>query len=215
MLFSASALCLLAALLLHQFPWLDGSVRAAVTASLADLTSGGTRRAASTAVPDPATAPVRLRVPAIGVDAEVLPLGLDAGGAIEVPGFEDAMKVGWYTLGARPGSSGATVLVGHRDAPAAPPRPGYRDAVFARLDRLVPGDRVETWSEGGRTVRFRVTAVDTYPTESFPTRKVYGPVRDSQLRLITCGGALGRDGHWDSNLVISAVRETRTDAAPE
>ncbi|MDI3407449.1 sortase domain-containing protein [Streptomyces cavernicola] len=196
-------------------------MRSAVSASFADLAGTGTgtgigtgtgtgtgtpRQAVPGELSDPATVPRRVRVPAIGVDAELLPLGLDARGAIEVPAFEDAMKAGWFTPGSRPGKPGPTVLVGHRDAPAKAPRRGYRPAVFARLDRLAPGDRVETTSGDGRRVRFRVTAVDTYRTTAFPTRKVYGPVPDSQLRLITCGGALDAAGHWDSNVVVSAVQ---------
>ncbi|MFC7309368.1 sortase domain-bontaining protein [Streptomyces monticola] len=224
-MFSASALCALAAVLLHQFPWLDTSVKSAVTASVADLSRDGTpRRAAPRApvvqdrtprlaqVPELASAPRRIHIPAIEVDAEVLPLGLEDDRALQVPGFEDAMKVGWYTLGARPGVPGPTVLVGHRDAPATA-RGRYRDAVFARLGRLVPGDLVETRAADGRLLQFRVTSVDTYKTTAFPTREVYGPVPDSQLRLITCGGALDRSGHWDSNVVVSAVQETRGQAA--
>ncbi|MER5884956.1 class F sortase [Streptomyces sp. NPDC001941] len=155
-------------------------------------------------VADPPSLPVRLRIEALGVDAEVLALALDARGALEVPAFPDAMKVGWYALGPRPGTPGPAVFVGHRDAPAAA-RGAFRDAVFAGLGRLRPGDTVETLRGDGHRLRFRVTAVDTYRTASFPTEKVYGPARGAQLRLITCGGAVDRrTGHWDSNVVVSA-----------
>ncbi|MFM9367987.1 sortase domain-bontaining protein [Streptomyces sp. Da 82-17] len=192
-------------------------MRSAVAASFTDLTGARAGRPATTAtaapgareVADAATAPRRLRVPSIGVDAEVLPLGLDARGAIEVPSFDDAMKVGWFTPGSRPGRPGPTVLVGHRDAPAEPPGRGYRPAVFARLDRLAPGATVETTSGDGHRVRFRVTSVNTYRTNAFPTEKVYGPVPDSQLRLITCGGTIDRTGHWNANVVITATQTPR------
>lgn len=189
MLFCASALCALAAVLLHHFPWLDASVRSAVTASMDDLTADGTRRPT---LPAPPTAPARVRVPAIGVDADVLPLGPDA---TEAPGCEDATKVGWYPPGDRPGSPDAAVLVGRRDA------------VFAHLDRLVPGDRVETLGKDGRSVRFRVTSVDAYRPRSFPARHVRRPVRDARLRLITCGGALDGDGRGDPTVSVGAARE--------
>ncbi|MDG4858461.1 sortase, partial [Streptomyces sp. T-3] len=164
-------------------------------------------------VPDPGAAPHRIRIPAIGVGADVLPLALDAQGGLEVPEFKDAMKVGWFALGPRPGSAGPAVLVGHRDAPALAPKRGYRDAVFARLPRLKPGDKVETERRDGQRLKFTVTAVDTYSTKAFPTKKVYGPVPFPELRLITCGGALDKRGHWDSNVVVSATQDAPAQAA--
>ncbi|MFJ2444331.1 sortase domain-bontaining protein [Streptomyces sp. NPDC087658] len=163
-------------------------------------------------VPDPRSAPVRLRIPALRIEAGVLPLALDGGGRLDPPGFRHAMEVGWYAAGPRPGEPGPAVLVGHRDAPANPGtvpvrngRDNIKNAVFAKLGRLRPGDLVEAELGDGRRVPFRVTAVDTYRTERFPTERVYGPVPDPQLRLITCGGAIDAGGHWDSNVVVSAV----------
>ncbi|MEV7684092.1 sortase [Streptomyces sp. NPDC088341] len=163
-------------------------------------------------VTDPPSAPVRLRVPVLGLTADVLPLGVDDNGALDAPGFRNAMKVGWYALGPRPGERGPAVLVGHRDAPANPGsvpvrngRDNIKNAVFAKLGRLLPGDLVETELGDGRRLPFRVTEVNTYPTKNFPTDVVYGPVPNSQLRLITCGGVIDAQGHWDSNVVVSAV----------
>lgn len=167
-------------------------------------------------VEDASTAPVRLRVPALHLAADVTPLGLDATGALEVPGLRSSMKVGWYALGPRPGEPGPAVLVGHRDAPGREYAdgklvdPGHiRNAVFARLGRLHTGDLVETELGNGRRLPFRVTAVDTYRSRRFPTERVYGPVPDAQLRLITCGGVIDRTGHWDSNVVVSATAAGR------
>ncbi|RDG32054.1 class F sortase [Streptomyces corynorhini] len=113
------------------------------------------------------------------------------------------------------------MLVGHRDAPANPgtvPVVGGRDdiknAVFAKLGRVRPGDLVEAELGDGRRVPFRVTSVDTYPTGAFPTERVYGPVPDPQLRLITCGGVIDAQGHWDSNVVVSAVSDAVSGDGP-
>lgn len=163
-------------------------------------------------VADPPSAPVRLRIPALHLSADVLPLALDSDGALDAPGFRNAMKVGWYALGPRPGEPGPAVLVGHRDAPANPGtvpvrngRDNIRNAVFAKLGRLRSGDLVETELGDGRRLRFRVTAVDTYRTREFPSARVYGPVPGPQLRMITCGGVIDANGHWDSNVVVSAA----------
>jgi hypothetical protein len=170
-------------------------------------------------VTDAHSVPVRLRIPALALTADVLPLALDATGALEVPGFADAAKAGWYALGPRPGRPGPAVFVGHRDAPDNAYLHGARvggehlkNGAFARIGRLRPGDPVEVERGDGRRVLFRVTRIDTYPTRRFPTSRVYGPTRDAELRLITCGGVIAPDGHWDANVVVSAVEQP--DEAP-
>lgn len=197
-----AALCILIAVALNLFPQRPASSSANAEPRVVRVT-------------DAPTAPVRLHVPALGLAADVLPLALDAQGALDAPAFRDAMKVGWYALGPRPGERGPAVLVGHRDAPAdsgstvvRTGRDTIRNAVFAKLGRLHLGDVVETELGDGRRVPFRVTAVDTYPTKDFPTARVYGPVPGPELRLITCGGVIDANGHWDSNVVVSAVAVT-------
>ena len=53
---------------------------------------------------------------------------------------------------------------------------------------------------------FRVTSVQTYLKDHFPTQTVYGPTPDAELRLITCGGAFDpATGHYLSNIVVYAT----------
>ncbi|MFD5750972.1 sortase domain-bontaining protein [Streptomyces sp. NPDC127033] len=197
------------------------AVLGAATAVLLHLTAGrpaappppaAAREPRLVRVTDPPSAPVRLRIPALGVAAAIQPLALAPEGTLDPPSFRHAMKVGWYAAGPRPGEPGPAVLVGHRDAPANPGsvpvrngRDDIKNAVFAKLGRLHVGDLIETESGDGTRQPFRVTAVDTYPTRRFPTERVYGPVPDPQLRLITCGGVIDANGHWDSNVVVSAA----------
>ena len=54
---------------------------------------------------------------------------------------------------------------------------------------------------------FRVTAVQEYLKDEFPTQAVYGPTPDAELRLITCGGAFdSATGHYLSNIVVYATQ---------
>ncbi|RBY86614.1 class F sortase [Blastococcus sp. TF02A-30] len=141
-------------------------------------------------------APVRLRVPAAGVDAAVPATGVDGAGALVVPA--DPAVAGWHAGGPAPGGQGPAVLAGHVDWAGRP-------TVFARLDRLVPGDEVLVDRADGTTVRFVVTAVDRYAKDAFPTTAVYGATPGPELRLITCGGAFDRvAGSYEDNLVVSA-----------
>jgi hypothetical protein len=59
--------------------------------------------------------PTRLRIPAIGVDAPVLPVGVQSGGGLAIP--PDPADVGWWAGGGFPGQpTGAVVLAGHIDS---------------------------------------------------------------------------------------------------
>lgn len=207
-LIALTGLCAAAAVLLQLLPGLTAPSPAPPRQSTADPRP--------LPVADAHSAPVRLHIPALGVAADILPLALDATGALEVPGFRNAAKVGWYALGPRPGLPGPAVLVGHRDAPANAYLHGRRvgglhikNGVFAKLGRLRPGDLVEVETGSGQRVPFRVTTIRTYPTKQFPTALVYGPVRQPELRMITCGGVIAPDGHWDANVVVSAVETER------
>lgn len=140
--------------------------------------------------------PVRLRIPAISVDAAVTGLGLAADGTIQVPG--DPHQAGWYTKGPAPGDDGPAVMLGHLDSATGP-------AVFARLARLRPGDRVVIARSDGSTVTFEVDGIATFSVDSFPTEQVYGASQVPVLRLITCGGTFDRNqGRYLSNVVVFA-----------
>ena len=82
--------------------------------------------------------------------------------------------------------------------------------VFFRLRELKPGNLIYVRRADGSLAVFRVTAVHTYAKTRFPTAQVYGPVPDSQLRLITCGGTFdSATGHYLSNVIVFAVLKTR------
>nr|WP_239521037.1 class F sortase [Blastococcus saxobsidens] len=141
-------------------------------------------------------APVRLRVPAAGIDGAVAGAGLDGAGALVPPA--DPAVAGWFTGGPLPGAPGPAVLTGHVDWAG---RPG----VLAGLSGVVPGDEVLVDRADGSVARFRVTAVDRHAKSAFPGERVYAPVSAAELRLITCGGPFDRrTGGYRDNVVVSA-----------
>ncbi len=143
-----------------------------------------------------AAAPVRVRVPAIGVDSELLRLGTDAAGVLVPP--DDFDRAGWFADGAVPGDVGPAVVAGHVDSVDGP-------AVFSRLGELGPGAEVLVDREDGTTARFAVTGVGRYPKSGFPTESVYGPTPRAELRLVTCGGEFDRSrGSYEDNVVVFA-----------
>jgi len=149
------------------------------------------------AAPAPVASPVSLTIPLISVKTNLITLGLAQGGAMQVP--SSTTVAGWYTGSPRPGSIGSSIIVGHIDSTSGP-------GVFYRLTELRSGDDVFVKRADGTTAEFRVTSIQTYLKDQFPTEKVYGPTPDAELRLITCGGAFDpATGHYLSNIVVYAT----------
>ncbi|MCX5268004.1 class F sortase [Streptomyces sp. NBC_00199] len=144
------------------------------------------------------SAPVGLRIEAIGVDTPVMRLGLAADGSVQVPPVEEHDRAGWYEHSPTPGQTGPSVILGHVTVGR------YGDGVFRRLGRLHAGDRIAARLENGTTAEFAVTEVRTVDKSHFPTQDVYGNVDRPELRLITCGGPRSGDGYRD-NVIVFAV----------
>ncbi len=150
-----------------------------------------------TAPPHTVTSPpAQLRIPAIGVDTALQPLGLLPDGTLQPPsGWHVA---GWYAGGPWPGDPGPAVIAGHVDSIAGP-------AVFFRLRQLRPGDRAVVDERNGHQLTFIVDTVASYPKAHFPTEAVYGPTALPVLRLVTCTGDFDWTAHsYLNNLVVSA-----------
>jgi LPXTG-site transpeptidase (sortase) family protein len=143
--------------------------------------------------------PVEVEVPAVDISARVVPLGLTAGGALEVP--EDFSTAGWWASGPEPGERGAAVITAHIDSKAGP-------AAFYTLADAEPGDKVYVHRKDGSTATFVIDRVGQYPKDDFPTHQVYDETPKPTLRLITCGGTFDDSiGHYRDNIVAYATRK--------
>jgi sortase (surface protein transpeptidase) len=144
----------------------------------------------------PASPPVRLQVPAIGVDSQLMPLGLEDDGSLEVP--PSGFPAGWFTGAPVPGEVGPAVMAGHVDW-------GGSRGVFYDLRSLKPGDGITVTRADGSTVRFAVVSVEQFPKDAFPSHAVYGDLDHPGLRLITCGGSFDRHARsYVDNIVVFA-----------
>jgi sortase (surface protein transpeptidase) len=141
--------------------------------------------------------PVRLRIPAIDVDATVEYVGLAQDQSINVE--FDLSVAGWWKGGPRPGQVGPAVILGHVSR--------YGPAVFDRLRSLRRGDEILVDRTDGTTARFLVTHEGTYRKAAFPSDLVYYPTLQPELRLVTCEGPIdGGTGRHRDNLVVFAAR---------
>jgi hypothetical protein len=179
------------------------------TAAQAFPSSGlGTAHRAPVPVPVPAaktapmvmapSAPKRVRIPALHVDAPLTGLGLDKDGHLTAPPENDRNLAGWYQGGITPGTTGTAVLAGHVDTHKGP-------AVFYGLGALKKGDLVEVDRTDRTTAVFTIDAIEVYSAEDFPSRKVYARAARPELRVITCGGGFDQaKQEYLGNVVVFA-----------
>jgi hypothetical protein len=92
------------------------------------------------------------------------------------------------------------VIVGHVDSKTGP-------AVFFRLSDIHAGANILVDRSDGTTAVFSVLRRAQYSKDQFPTHAVYDATKDSQLRLVTCGGSFDHiHGRYLDNTVIYAQR---------
>ncbi|TGN79815.1 class F sortase [Streptomyces bauhiniae] len=144
----------------------------------------------------PPAEPVRLRIGAIGVNAPMARVGLDAAGALLAPAASSPGVAGWYGDGTAPGSAGTAIATGHVDTPTGDP------GVFYDLGDLTEGATIEISRADRRTAVFTVRAVELHDRKNFPSEKVYGSTGRPELRLITCGGRYVKGTGYQSNVVV-------------
>jgi len=145
-----------------------------------------------------ASPPVRIEIPAIGVDAPVMRLGLNTDGTVQVPPLADHNLTGWYDGSVTPGQDGSSVILGHVD--------NYTGvSVFYSLKNLRSGNRVTVIRADGSMATFVVDGTQKVAKAAFPTTAVYGNVPYPALRLVTCGGPFdSATGQYLDNIVVYA-----------
>lgn len=138
--------------------------------------------------------PVRVEMPSIGVDADIVPVGLIEGDKMDVP--EQPEDVGWYKLGALPGQKGNAVLDGHLDIGGMP-------GVFFRLKNIQPGEMIRVTDHSGTVRSFRVREAVVYDVNDAPMRRIFGEADGRHLNIITCAGVWRKGmNHYDKRLVV-------------
>ena len=155
-----------------------------------------------------APAPVGVSIPALDVQAEVDPYGIDdRTGQMDVP--SNVSDVAWYRFGPSPGEPGSAVLAAHVDLQSQGP------GVFFHLKTLEPGDVITVEYSDGSTGEFEVAARTVYEKEELPLDLIFSRDGAPTLTLITCGGGFSEsEASYDSNVVVYAV-PAGTEIGPE
>lgn len=200
LLWSAGAF-LLGSLLVYNSVDTSADPKPLTRPAVASSATPGGRTAASPAVPDlalPRSAPKRVSIPDIAVDAPFTQLTLSPTGQLNAPPGGDRNLVGWYKDGASPGERGSAIIAGHVDTKTGP-------AVFLQLESLKQGASINITREDGLLATFKVDSVETFSKSNFPNDRVYADAPNAQLRVITCGGAYDRKVRdYVDNIVVFA-----------
>lgn len=150
-----------------------------------------------------ASTPVTLAIASIGVRTDLLHLGLQENGSLEVPkDIGDGAPASWYNGSPAPGTRGPSVILGHVNAL------GGNTGVFAELQKLKSGDEITVSRTDGSLAVFIVDGGARYSKNEFPTFEVYGNTESAELRLVTCDGYDPATGLFDDNYVIYAKLKT-------
>lgn len=123
--------------------------------------------------------PVRLKIPALNIDAPIEFSGVSSDGSMGVP--KGPSNVSWFNLGPRPGTKGSAVIAGHF---------GWKNnipAVFDNLHKIKKGDRIYVEDEKGAILSFIVRETKMYNKDEDAT-KIFSSSGKTFLNLITCSG---------------------------
>lgn len=150
--------------------------------------------AASVSMAELAT-PVSVRIPDIGLDASVIPVGVDEQSQFDVP---EADTIGWYRYGSAPGGDGSAVLAAHVDYAG-------RAGAFFNLSELQTGELLEVEMTDGSVLSYRVTNNVLYDKVGLPADDLFRKEGDHVLTLITCGGTFdAAERSYNGNVVVTA-----------
>ncbi|MDC0449214.1 class F sortase [bacterium] len=144
------------------------------------------------------TEPVRLQVPTVGLDAQIVSVNVGPDGVMEAP--EDWFVVGWYQKSGKVHQEKNMILNGHYDTNTG------RPAAFWVLKNIKVGDTVTVTDSYDRHYNYAV--VDFLHVDiKDPARLSVLSDADgrSTLTLITCGGVWSpADGTYTKRLVAKA-----------
>lgn len=143
----------------------------------------------------PRSIPVRVEIPAIELDTDLITLGLDADGAMQV--LPNGFPAGWFTGSPTPGELGPAILVGHVHWQ-------HKVGVFGKLGDVKADNQIRVTRADGSIAVFVVSRTEQVTKQAFPSGQVYGNIGSAGLRVITCGGYDPASHVYEDNVIVFA-----------
>lgn len=137
--------------------------------------------------------PVRIAIPAIGVDADIEVVPIE-NGVMGVP--QDPWNVGWYPDFSRLGQGRNVIMAGHVD------QWGYGDVVFAALETVTEGTEIIVTGDDGAEFVYVVTKLKSVDADTPAGEALFG-IDGEAITLITCTGDFDGD-RYQSRFIVQA-----------
>ncbi len=146
----------------------------------------------------PAT-PTKITISSVGINAPVIPTGLESNGELHVP--SNTTQAGWYKYGTFPGQTGSAVITAHLNYGK-----NFTPGVFANLHNAKVGDSIKITDAAGSVYAYTINKMDYVSQNAFPTNEVYGKIDYPGLRLISCAGVYDKSTHrYTQDLIVYAT----------
>ncbi len=143
--------------------------------------------------------PKLLRIPALGVEARVKRVSVNASNAIQAPG--SIFDVGWYDGSAKPGENGTTFIDGHVS--------GWTEhGVFYDIKSLKEGDEISIERGDGQTFKYKVVATEYFDANNVDMSKALSSYVSGKqgLNLMTCTGRFNNDQQqYEQRIVVYSI----------
>lgn len=143
--------------------------------------------------------PARIKIPSLGTDTFVIPLGNDKSGAMDTP--KSTWLVGWYDKSSSPSDeSGVTVMNGHVFGPS-------QKGIFYNLKQIKTNDTIEITNGDGTVYTYKVVKTAVYKAGDIGG-DLYSAISDKPgLNLVTCTGKVNKAGDgYEDRFVVFAER---------
>lgn len=139
-----------------------------------------------------------LRIPSLGVEARIMPMGILPSGELEAP--FNIYDAGWYNQSSKPGKHGAMLVDGHVHGPTKP-------GIFYGLKDIADGATVEVERGDGQVFSYKVVAREQTPYAETNMNKALVSAKQGTpgLNLITCTGSYNQQGDYEERLVVYTV----------
>jgi LPXTG-site transpeptidase (sortase) family protein len=144
--------------------------------------------------PEVAAYPMRISIPSLKLDDQIVGVGVNDEGEMDVPSGATT-NVGWYKYGTIPGDVGTAVLGAHVFA------------AFSKLNRAKLGSNVYINLSNGKKLHFVVSKMRTYALSDINPQEIFTSSDGQEhLTLITCAGTFIKSKNtYDHRLVVYAT----------
>jgi sortase (surface protein transpeptidase) len=146
------------------------------------------------------TLPRYLIIPKLGVDALILPVGINVGGSLGTP--DNVFNTAWYDESSKPGQKGAMLIDGHISS-------WTTHGVFYGLNTLLPGNIIDVQGGNGAIFTYKVVKTQVYDSNNVNMGAALSPIDPTKpgLNLISCTGkVISGTSEFNERIIVFATQ---------